>query len=330
MIPQYKQLIKRKYIKAVYNQLKTGLIGTGDKTAEFGTKIREIGNHRFSVVTTSSSAAFILALLSLRLPHNSTILFPAYTFLAGANAARFLGFNVRLVDVDEGTLCMDPEQIKVTRDVSAIIFVDHNGYVGSVVSQVAKICQDTRIKMIEDASQAIGMHRAGRNGDAAVYSFSLNNLISTGQGGILVTDSYETSELARRIKLNLNFNDILASYGLAQLNDINDLLRRRKRVFDTYRKHLPIVDFGIDSTAMVAYKTQRQTAKHIISILAENNIEGASSYSPVTMNPIYASGKVYPVAETLYKHLVYLPSSLTLTGKDIKKICSVVLKADEI
>ena len=126
-IPQFEPYVSEKYIDSVSEQMRTGWVGPGKKVEEFERKISEFYNSSekpFVSATTSGTAALILAIESLEIPKGSTILFPAYTFLAGANAARFLGYNIELVDIKENTLCMDPDKIKFNNNVKAVIFVN--------------------------------------------------------------------------------------------------------------------------------------------------------------------------------------------------------------
>ena len=101
-----------------------------------------------------------MALYSLDLPERSTVLFPAYGFTAGADAAKFLGLNIELVDVKPDTLCMDPDKVKISGDCRAVIFVNHNGYVGPDVSRVKEICEQHCVPMIEDSACALGIESA--------------------------------------------------------------------------------------------------------------------------------------------------------------------------
>jgi perosamine synthetase len=318
--------------------MKTGWVGPSKTVEKLEQKICDITGVKYAVSTTSGTMALVMAIKALELPEGSTILFPNYTFLAGANAARFCGLNVQLVDIKEETLCMDPEKVVVDEKVSAIMFVNHNGYVGGDVAKIRDICDENGIAMIEDSSQALGIGDAGTTGDVGVFSFSVPKIVTTGQGGVLFTnnvdiynrskrlrdhgDSWRKERLHSHLGINMKFNDILASYGLAQLDELHCLLQLRKKVTDAYRKEIEIIDFGYDSTWMIIYKTEN--ADKIIEALGKSKVQAVKYYKPVSYNPVYQTDEKFPVSEALYEKLVYLPSSLNLTEDQVGMITNII------
>jgi perosamine synthetase len=342
MIQQYEPRVKTVYAEAVYRQIMTGMIGSGQTVIKFEERIMEITGARYAVSTTSGTSALLLALLGLRLRPASLVLFPAYTFLAGANAAKFLGYNVRLVDVDEETLSMDPHclaHVIANGPADAVMFVNHNGYVGPALQRVKAACSAAHLPLIEDSSQALGMPQAGRVGIAGIFSFSVPKLVTSGQGGVLITDNPDVATVAKQFRdhgdnwrkdrihahlgINLKYNDILASYVLAQLDEFNLLLRDRQQLFDWYRKRITVVDFGMPSALFVIYRSPKASA--VIEALSTRGYQAVQYYKPVNWN-VYYSDKTqsFPIAEKLYRELVYLPSSLTLTEQQIDEITSIV------
>ncbi len=339
MIPQYEPLIKKEYIDAVSQQICSGWIGTSKKTEEFEEEICKLTGSSHCIATTSGTVAIMMGIYSLNLPAGSTILFPAYSFLAGANAARFLGFNIKLVDIKPETMCMNPDKIVLSDDVSAVMFVNHNGYAGEDLQAIRAICDSYNIAFIEDSAQALGIHKAGRTGDFGIFSFSVPKIITTGQGGVVITDNKQIYERCRQVRdhgdnwrgrrlhdhlgINLKFNDILAAFGLVQLTQLPELLEKRKNIFNHYRKYLRIKDFGYDSTWMVIYETKN--SDKIIDKLKDNEIQAVKYYRPINHNEMYKDGLVYEESERAFNNCVYLPSSLTLTENDIENICRIII-----
>lgn len=340
-IPQYAPDVRWRDIWAVVKQMKTGWVGPSKMTEKFEDLLRWhcLTNHCFS--TTSGTTAIMMALYGLDLPQGSTILFPAYTFLAGANAARLMGFKIRLVDIKRDTLCVDPDKIRITKDVSCVMFVRHNGYNGVDIDKIRKMCKNRSVAFLEDAAQCLGS--IGRSvGDVAIISFSVPKLITTGQGGAVVTNikaiaqrcaefrdhggDWRKNKIHNAMGGNFKFNDILAAYGASQLRDLPKLVAKRDKIFGWYRKHIGLVDFGYDSTWMVIYR-----AKHpekLIKTLFKHDIQAVQYYRPVNENPPYKTRKKFPVAEQIANELVYLPSSLSLKEKDIHKICHILLEVE--
>jgi perosamine synthetase len=347
-IPQFVPCIRNKDIDAVKNQMCSGWIGSGKRVLEFEEKIKNINGAKHCISTTSGTTAIFIAIKALNLPLSSTILFPSYTFLAGANAAKLAGYNIELIDINPSTMCIDPILARQTRfytnNISCMIFVNHNGYMGRDIQKLRVICDKFKIPMIEDSSQAIGIKNAGRTGDLGIFSFSVPKLITTGQGGAIVTDNDLLAQLCREIRDhgdnewrttrihtkiggNFKFNDISAAYGVSQLEDIDILLEQRRFIFDCYRKFLPIIDFGYESTWMVIYKTQ--FSNKIIEKLEQNNIQSVQYYRPIHHNLSYKTSLEYPIAENLARELVYLPSSLSLSEEQIERICGIIKKEEE-
>lgn len=355
-IPQFEPQIRLKDIWAVVKQMRSGWVGPARKTMDFENELFYLTDSE-TIVTTSGTVALIMAIKSLELPKSSTILFPAYTFIAGANAARFLGYKIKLVDVSYDTLCMNPNRVeyelKRLKSISCVMFVNHNAYVGEDVEKIQQMCKQYRVKMIEDTSQALGMRKSnslnksllevdpfrGTWGDVGVYSFSVPKIITTAQGGAVYTqneklmtklrqirdhgDNWKTTKNHEYLGVNFKLNDILASYGLSQLKDLDKLLEKRKKIFDWYRNHIELIDFGYDSTWMAVYRSQK--SRDLIRKLKENDIQAVQHYKPIHWNTPYKTKKgMFKTAEKLFYELVYLPSSLTLTKRQVNKIGKIV------
>lgn len=343
-IPHFEPVVRARYIWAVVRQLRSGWAGSGGAVLEFEEEIKERTGARYAVATTSGTVGLMLAITALDLRPGSTILFPAYTFVAGANAARFLGHPVELVDVRPETLCMDPRLLELGPEVGAVIFVDHNGYVGPDLKRVRELCSQAGIPLIEDAAHGLGIPTAGRVGDAGVYSLSVPKLVTTGQGGVVVTDQAGIAARCRQARdqgggwrsqrrhenlgVNFKFNDVLAAYGSAQVRDLDRLLRRRARLWSWYREEIPILDFGQPSLWRVVHRSK--DAAELIDHLSENGVQAFQYYRPVHHNPPYATGREFPVAEQLAQELVYLPSSLTLTRREVRRIAGLVNEAGRL
>lgn len=354
-IPQFEPNIRLKDIWAVVKQMRSGWVGPARTTMDFENALAYLTNSE-TIVTTSGTVALIMAIKSLELPKSSTILFPAYTFIAGANAARFLGYKIKLVDVSYDTLCMNPNRVeyalKQFKSISCVMFVNHNAYVGDDVEKVQQMCKQYRVKMIEDTSQALGVRSHFKKspnfdnkyspeliGDVGIYSFSVPKILTTGQGGAVYTqnenlmtklrqirdhgDNWKTTKNHEYLGVNFKLNDILASYGLSQLKDLDKLLEKRKKIFDWYRNHIELIDYGYDSTWMAVYRSQN--SRDLIQKLKENDIQAVQHYKPIHWNTPYKAKKgMFKTAEKLFYELVYLPSSLTLTKRQVNKIGKIV------
>lgn len=361
-IPQYEPLIQKDYADKVHDQIMSGWLGPGQTTYEFEKKICDLTGAKYAIATTSGTTAILISILAT-CQNVDKIYFPDYTFLAGAHAAKLSNKKVELVDIKSDTLCMNPVIVEQRLDHndypgcslnerSAIMFVNHNGYVGEDRLKIRKLCDDYNILMIEDSSQAIGMKdengiHAGRIGDVGIFSFSVPKLITTGQGGCIITDDdkialkcfrlrdqggdWKETKVHNYLGGNFKFNDILASYGLAQLNIIDDLLLKRKNIFDEYRKYIKIIDYGYESTWMVLYRTQN--AKKIIHDLYRHGIQATQYYNPIHTNPSCQTlndndDYAFVTSNRIANETIYLPSSLNLEANNIARICQIINNID--
>ena len=270
----------------------------------------------------------------------------SYTFLANANVIKSLGYEIEFIDIDVDTMCMDAELLldRISQDaesIGAVVFVEHNAN-DSVTPTIEWMCQMNGIHLVVDSAQSIGNTIYHPMRMFTIYSFSVPKLITTGQGGAIMTDSPKLAEIIKQIRdhgdnwrstkihehigLNLKFNDMAAALGMAQLDQLGDIIERREAVFDGYRKHIKLVDFGLKSTWMVIYKTDK--ADKIIEALRIEKIQAVKYYRPIPSNPAFADGKSYPAAEYVYDHFIYLPSSLTLTETDIDRVCEIIKRVE--
>jgi perosamine synthetase len=351
MILQFEPVITARDIAAVCSQMQSGFVGPGKTTEEFEKKLAEIANRRYCFATTSGTTALMLSILALEIPKGKTILFPSYTFLAGANAAKLLGYNVQLIDINPETLCIDVKKLEewlwldstAVPMIGAVMFVNHNGYVRSDVYAVKSLCRAYEVPMIEDAAQCMGIDGAFQVGDISTVSFSVPKLINCGQGGAVFTDNdnlaqkidqirdqggsdWRKTRIHKHVGGNFRFNDILASYGLSQLNRLEEIKENKKRILDRYSKHIEIYRYDQNITWMAIYRTKN--ANRIIEELKANDIQGVRYYRPVCENDQFKSSEKFEVAEMLYEELVYLPSSLNLEDLQIDKVCEIIKETE--
>lgn len=347
-IPQYQPVMKLKYIWAVAKQMASGWVGTGERVEEFERILSGKCLNKHVIATTSGTMALYLALVALQIPKTKKIIFPAYTFLAGANVAKHLGYKVEFLDVDLETMAISADTLKARldkkTDIGAVIFVNHNGFQDDILG-IRTWCTQYKIPLIEDSAQAIG-DCGGLNGDIGIYSFSVPKLITTGQGGAAFTnndilaermrqirdhgDGWRKTKIHNHIGLNLKFNDILAAYGLAQLKDIHKLQTLRGKILDEYKKYIPLETrkaYGNTSGWMAIYRTDK--ADKIIKALWEEKIQAVKYYRSIPSNPSFGSKTGFPNAEYIHDHYLYLPSSLNLTKKDIKRICKIIKEVEK-
>lgn len=231
-------------------------ISQGPVTAEFESKFAELLNVRYAIATTSGSVALLLALMALGIGPGDEVIVPDRTWVSTAHAALMLGAKVVLVDVLSDLPVIDVDQIrnKITPRTKCIMPVHLNGR--SVdMREVKAIAEENGLAVVEDAAQAFlsknSMGFLGTQSDAGCFSLSVAKLISTGQGGLVVTPDEEVYAKLKSIRnngvvdnftdtwnemgFNFKFTDLLASFGLIQISRAPERLAQVNEIYERYR-----------------------------------------------------------------------------------------------
>ena len=230
-------------------------IGQGLVTEEFEEEISLALNVPFVVATTNGSAALYMALLSLGIGHGDEVIIPNRTWIASANAILLTGAKVVLVDVRSDLPLIDVAQIqsKITTQTKALMPVHLNGR-SADMQEIQRLAEKFGIPIIEDACQAFFSSNSsgylGTQSDVGCFSLGLTKLVSTGQGGFVVTknrDVYErlkfirnhgvTDEFAEsydQFGFNFKFTDLLASFGLVQLSRVSKRIVHLNKIYAKY------------------------------------------------------------------------------------------------
>ena len=240
-------------------------ISQGPVTAEFESRFAEFLDVPYAMATTSGSVALFLALMALGIGPGDEVIVPDRTWVSTAHAALLLGAKVVLVDVLSNVPVMDVDQIrsKITPRTRAIMPVHLNGR--SVdMAEINSIAQENDFFVVEYAAQAFlsknSMGFLGTQSDAGCFSLSVAKLISTGQGGLVVTSSQKVYEKLKSIGnngvvdnftdtwnemgFNFKYTDLLASFGLAQLSRVPERLAHVNDVYSKYRAGLSDYEFS--------------------------------------------------------------------------------------
>jgi len=189
----------------LHEVLESNFLNEGAVTEEFEKRIADKVGARYAVATTSCTTALSLSLMALGIGHGDEVIVPDMTFIATANAVTMTGAKVVLVDVDPATLSMNANSFEkaITSRTRAVIPVHVTGRAGSFAS-VMKMAEQYGIPVIEDAAEALGSKFNGKFlgtwGRAGCFSFSPNKTISTGQGGMIVTDDEKLVARLRELK----------------------------------------------------------------------------------------------------------------------------------
>lgn len=354
----------RDELKAIEQTFQTGWIGYGPKIKEFEDKFSNFIGVDHSVGLNSATAALHLALLCSKIKAGDEVIVPSLTFVSSVHAILYAKATPVFTDVCSDTLCIDVEDIKrkMTSKTKAIMPVHYSGHPCDM-DEIMEIARDNNLHVIEDAAQATGAeykgNKAGSIGDVGCFSFEAKKNMTTGEGGMLVTNNEDMAKKAKILRWvgidksteararggNYNWyyevndlgykyhmNDIQAAMGMVQLSKLEKMNKRREEIVATYNREFSEVEEircpverGYVKSAHWNYVIRVENRDKLIEHLNRNGISAGVHYMPIHMHPFYKNfdAKV-PITEAVWKKLVTLPLFVDLSNKDVEKIIAVV------
>jgi perosamine synthetase len=304
----------------------------------------------------NGTAALHLALMSLGVGPGDEVIVPTLTYVATANAVRYCGAEPVLVDSQRETWNLDPERLVelITPRTKGIVAVHLYGHPADL-DHVLQVAKSHGLFVLEDAAEAHGArykgHRVGSFGDCAMFSFYGNKIVTTGEGGIVVTGDAELAERVRLLRgqgqdpgrrywfpvvgFNYRMTNVAAAIGLAQLERIDWHLDRRREIAGWYRDLLEgeaAIEFSPEaewaessywmSCVLLASGIDRDA---VAAALAADGVETRPFFYPAHVLPPYeerARGRTFPVADDLAPRGLNLPSSAVLDRDDVEYVCA--------
>jgi perosamine synthetase len=310
-------------------------ISQGAVTAEFEAQIAEALGVPYAVATTSGSVALLMALMAMDIRRDDEVIIPNRTWIATAHAAAMLGAKVVLVDVRPDVPLMDISQVgsKITSRTKAIIPVHLGGRVVDM-KEVNKIAEKFGLRVIEDASQALFSRDSegfvGTQSDAGCFSLSVAKLISSGQGGFIVTKSKKTYDRLKLIRthgvadvinatytklgFNFRYNDIQASISLAQLTRVPKRIEHAKAVYAKYEAglaelpFLKLIPLAVTRGEVPLYiEVLCDEREKLIDYLSAHGIQTRPFYPDLNLAPYLGNGAEFPNSKVFGEHGLFLP-----------------------
>jgi perosamine synthetase len=353
-IPVYQPSLygnEKKYVNECIDS--TWISSKGKFVSQFETAFANYIDIKHATTVSNGTVAIHLALLALGIGKDDEVIVPTLTYIASVNSITYTGATPVFVDSLVETWQIDPSDIikKITPKTKAIMAVHLYGHPCDMDSLLA-ICKEYNLFLIEDCAEAIGTMYKGKHvgtfGDISTFSFFGNKTITTGEGGMVVTNDetlhdrsvhFKGQGLAKHrqywhdvIGYNYRMTNICAAIGLAQLENIVHVLKEKRRVADTYRSLLadtPVVfhdEVGNDvyhSFWMCSILTNNAKERDALRLHLENNgIETRPLFYPVHTMPMYsAQYQRHPVAENIGWRGLNLPSYPSLKYEEIEFIC---------
>lgn len=337
--------------------VETTYVTEGPLTEEFEARIRELSGARHAISYSNGTLAEFGILRALGIGPGDEVIVPGLTFVATCNAVILAGATPVVCDVDRDTLGMDADAAAacITERTRAILPVHLYGGLARVERLVA-LAREHDIDVVEDAAQGVGVRRrgdraAGTFGRAGFYSFYGNKTMTTGEGGVILTDDDELAQECFRLKnhgrdvkgifvhdhigFNFCFTDLQAAIGLAQLEKLPEIVSRKRAIRDGYRERLAAVQRVsfqeyADDVEPVPWFTNIfvEDAEALAAFLASRKIGSRRFFYPLHLQPCYRNANVRlnacPNSEWLYEHGLSLPSSVTLTDAEQGEIADAI------
>ena len=353
MIPIAEPEISGNELKYVTDCIKSTWISSlGKYITQFESRFSDYHNTEFGISTCNGTTAIHLALVALGIKKGDEVIIPNLTFIATANAVRYCGAIPIFVDSEKETWNIDPEKIeqKITKNTKAIMVVHLYGNPCDM-DPIMDIAKKHNLQVIEDCAEAHGAEYKGKKigsfGDVACFSFYGNKIITTGEGGMCITNDKTLAEKMRFLKdhgmdakkrywhpeigYNYRMTNIQAAIGLAQLERIDDFLAIRRKNAELYNSLLK----EIKGITLSVEKQDTKNVYWMYSILVEDRdqiavklkqagIDTRPFFYPMTAMPPYKSDESFPVADDLSRKGINLPSSVKLTEDEIRKIAETI------
>ena len=343
--------------------LESGYLTQGSKVVEFEDAIREHIDAKHVFATSSATTALHLSLVAIGIKPGDEVLVPDFTFPATANVVVQQGAIPVLVDIDSSTFAMNPEEIesKITPKTKAIMPIDPFGLPYDIDS-VQKIAEKYGLPVIEDAACALGAtykdRPIGSFNTTTCFSFHPRKVITTGEGGILATNS---DELAKQISIlrthggirgelylsfveagfNYRLSDVLAAIGLAQTRKLSTIVKQRQELGSKYNEILKNVDMvtvpQVPSERSHTYQSyvvmlsDEIDRDEVIRQMKTNGVETtlgtyALHAQPYFENSLHVNASEFPVAERAFRQSLTLPLWPGMSHEQVSYVCETLEK----
>ena len=365
-VPVNEPLLDGKEQEYLIECIRTGWISSeGPFVKQFEEKLASFVGRKHGVAVCNGTVALELAMAALKLEPGSEVIMPTFTIISCASAIVRLGCVPVLVDCDPATWNMDVGQVeaKITERTRAIMVVHIYGLPVDM-NPLLELAEKHGLKIIEDAAEMHGQTYDGRPcgsfGDVSTFSFYPNKHITTGEGGMVLTDDDALASRARSLRnlcfqperryvheelgYNFRMTNLQAALGVAQLERVDDFIKRKRRMGHLYTElladvpyiRLPLIRTSYADNIYWVYGIVLGDelpcqAETVMGLLGKQGIATRAFFWPMHEQPVFKkmglfSGETYPIAERLGRRGFYLPSGLALSQDDIHYVADALKK----
>jgi perosamine synthetase len=358
--------------KYVAECVRSGWVSSAGKFIdEFEDRWARYCGRRYGIAVSNGTVALQVALACLRLQPGDEVIMPTFTIVSCALAAIYNGAVPVLVDADPRTWCMDVSQIeaRITPRTRAVMPVHIYGHPVDM-DPILQLASRYGLAIVEDAAEAhgaeylagrtthgAGWRRCGSFGELSCFSFYANKLVTTGEGGMILTDDATLAERARSLRnlcfepgrrflhqelgFNFRFTNLQAALGLGQVERIEQIVARKRSIGQAYCQRLASVA-GLQLPAeepwarnvywmvgMVLADETRLDAMGLARALSERGVETRPFFlgmheQPALLRKGLFRAEAFPIAERLARQGLYVPSGLGLTDAQLETVCDAI------
>jgi perosamine synthetase len=277
-----------------------------------------------------------------------SVLVPNYTMIATVNSVRFVGATPIIIDVDATSYTLSLEALTAARlpTTKAVLHVSlNNRHAG--IKDIAEYCKTNGLVLLEDAAQSLGCTvdgvHFGRYGDIGCFSLSTPKIISTGQGGFLITDNDEYARKINMIKnfgrrcggvddfevfgINAKFTDLQAVVGIEQMKKLPARVPRLRAIFDAYYSELSPLMRAAPFESWIPWFVDIFVERRddLVEYLKKHNVQTRPTYPMISSTPMYETQAQYPISKYVSEHGLFLPTHTHLKDEEIRHICGLIL-----
>lgn len=325
---------------------------------QFEAKFREYLGSGFSLATSSCTGAIILALATIGIKPNDEVILADINWIASAAPITYFGAKPVFIDIMPDSWCINPEKIEeaITPKTKVIIATHLYGNLAEM-DRIIEIARKHGLFVIEDAAEALGSEyrgkKAGSIGDFGVFSFHATKMVTCGEGGMLVTNNEEFAKKARilndhgrnpeikkllfpdRIGYKHKMSNMQAALGLAQLERVDELLSRKIKIFQEYKKNLSNLPLKINPEpentknsfwmpTVVFDKSLNVHSDELISLFQKNGIDARPFFYPLSSLPMFKEKRENTVSYDIASRAINLPSYHDLSEEQIDYVCNLL------
>ena len=365
-VPMSAPDISEEDVQAVAEVVRSGRLALGPKTEEFERLVAEYVGVKHAVAVSSGTAALHLIVKALGIGPEDEVLVPSFTFVASVNVILYEGATPVFVDIEPDTYNLDPEDLerRITPRTKAIMVVDVFGHPAEW-DEISRIAEKYGLKVIDDSCEALGAEYKGKKlgqfGDVAAFAFYPNKQMTTGEGGMIVTNDDHVAKLCRslrnqgrgemgswleheRLGYNYRMTEMSAALGVSQFRRVEELLAKRERVARMYTERLselewirtPVVRPYVRMSWFVYVVTLAEGMHRdpVMKALAEEGIPTRGYFSPVHLQPyirkrLGIKEGMLPVTESVARRTIALPFHGNMTEAEVDMVVEALKRCAE-